>query len=185
MILVCGSLLMLPGCRSAESPQAVRPENRQTRSSADAGAVRLSDASDQNRITWPEMSDDGVDEVLLIKNINQDDLEYIATELEALTKMITDKGERDQSYWLTADWYTDAQNSQMYQNVLDMGAAAMKPLYLIIYKSPNTGLYEYICAMTLDELSGYDFSNENPGEVWANLKDFLALFDQKVLAERN
>lgn len=71
----------------------------------------------------------------------------------------------------------------MYQNVLDMGAAAMKPLYLIIYKSPNTGLYEYICAMALDELSGYDFSNENPGEVWANSKDFLALFDQNVLAK--
>ena len=37
----------------------------------------------------------------------------------------------------------------------------MKPLYWIIYKSPEAGLYEYICARALAELSGYPPENDD------------------------
>lgn len=54
----------------------------------------------------------------------------------------------------------------------------MKPLYLILYKSPNAGMYEYICAQALYELSGYEFE-------WENSKEFLEKFNEKVLTEGN
>ena len=58
-----------------------------------------------------------------------------------------------------------------------MGEAAMKPLYLILYKSQNAGLYEYICANALYELSGYDFE-------WANSKEFMENFNKKIIENR-
>lgn len=53
----------------------------------------------------------------------------------------------------------------------------MKPLYLIIYRSPYAGEYEYLCANILYELSGFDFE-------WANSKEFLEKFNQKVLENK-
>mgnify|MGYP006948544004 CR=1 FL=1 len=52
-------------------------------------------------------------------------------------------------------------DSDRYKKVLGMGEAAMKPLYWIIYKSPEAGLYEYICARALAELSGYPPENDD------------------------
>ena len=63
--------------------------------------------------------------------------------------------------------------------MLEIGNPAMKPLYWIIYKSPNAGMYEYICAMALYELSGYDFLNEDGSLSWTNSKEFVERFNEK------
>lgn len=75
-------------------------------------------------------------------------------------------------------------DSQQYNKVLNMGGAAMKPLYWIIYKSPNAGMYEYICATALYELSGCDFTNEDGSLTWTNSKEFLDRFNEKILSDR-
>ncbi|MFR5682788.1 MAG: hypothetical protein ACLUD1_01645 [Clostridia bacterium] len=66
---------------------------------------------------------------------------------------------------------------ERYKKVLNIGTSAMKPLYLILYKSPNAGEYEYLCARILYELSGFNFD-------WTNSREFLEKFNKKILEER-
>ena len=60
----------------------------------------------------------------------------------------------------------------------------MMPLYWIIYKSSNSGQYEYICATALYELSGYDFSNSDGTLKWSTSEELLKLFNDEVLNEK-
>ena len=57
----------------------------------------------------------------------------------------------------------------------------MKPPFLILYKSPNSGMYEWICSTALDAISSFDFSGENDGAGWSNPKEFLDLFIDKII----
>lgn len=61
-----------------------------------------------------------------------------------------------------------------------MGKDAIKPLYLIIYKSPNQGSYEYICAMALSKLVNFNDVIDS----WSTSKEFLEMFNQKVISDR-
>uniref|UniRef100_UPI004056E081 alpha/beta fold hydrolase n=1 Tax=Acetatifactor sp. TaxID=1872090 RepID=UPI004056E081 len=122
---------------------------------------------------WPEITDDGVDEELFLNNLDTEVLETISGELQALVQEPYD-----------TDWLS-LFDSENYQNVLSMGESAMKPLYWIIYKSTDAGLYEYICATALSELSGYDFATENGVLSWSNSKEFLERFNEKILEERH
>ena len=131
-------------------------------------------------IVWDEVSENGVDEDLLIRNINEDTLEYIAEQLQDLCTQINEKGDKDKDYWLTGQWYSDATDSKQYQSVVSLGKEAMKPLFLILYKSGNSGMYEWICSKALEEISGYDFSEENNGNGWSDAAEFLELFINKV-----
>ena len=74
---------------------------------------------------------------------------------------------------ITEGW-TRVFDNERYKKVLNMGSPAMKPLYLILYKSPYAGEYEYLCANILYELSGFDFE-------WTNAKEFLEKFNDKIL----
>lgn len=138
----------------------------------------------ENKISWNEISENGVNEEILLENINQENLEYVAKQLQELTSLICEKGEKDKSYWYFPQWLDDAKNSEQYKNVILSGKDAVKSLYLIIYKSPNEGLYEYICAMALDELTGYPLKNKNNDESWASSMDFLEKFNKKILEEQ-
>lgn len=86
--------------------------------------------------------------------------------------------ERKNPEILITEGWTRVFKSERYKKVLNMGNSAMKPLYLILYKSPNAGMYEYICAEALFELSGYDFE-------WENSKEFLEKFNEKIITESN
>ncbi len=131
-------------------------------------------------IFWDEITKDGVDEDKLIENIDTDTLESIAEKLQGLCSKIDQKGEEDEEYWLRGEWYDDALKSEEYAYVVSLKEKAMKPLFLILYKSENAGMYEWICAKALEEISGYDFSAENNGNGWKDSKEFLELFIQKV-----
>jgi hypothetical protein len=56
-----------------------------------------------------------------------------------------------------------------------MGNKAAKPLYLIIYKSSNQGLFEYICAMALNEITNYNHDD------WKTSKEFLNDFNEYII----
>lgn len=140
--------------------------------------------SEENEILdWPEIGENGVDEELFLKNLDTDTLEAVAAELQALVEETT-KEEQDNPEIVLSEGFTRVFRSERYNRVIEMGDSAMKPLYWIIYKSPNTGMYEYICAMALYELSGYDFSNEDGSLSWTNSKELLERFDEKILTER-
>lgn len=130
------------------------------------------------------MTENGVDEELLLKNIDEKTLTFIAQQFQDICKKIGEKEKKDKFYWLKGEWYHDVMDSKQYHNVILLGNKAMKPLFLIIYKSPIAGLYEWICSKALTEISGFDFSNENNGAGWGNSKEFLEMFIDRVLEQK-
>ncbi len=137
------------------------------------------------RSFWDEVNENGVDEDLLINNTDKETLMHIAEQLQKLCDEIDEKGNREKDYWLTGQWYSDVTDSEQYRNVVSSGKKAMKPLFLIIYKSESSGLYEWICSKALEEISGYDFSKENDSNGWSDSKEFLKLFIDKVSEQKN
>ena len=135
-------------------------------------------------IVWDEVTENGVDEELLLKNIDEKTLTFIAQQFQDICKKIGEKEKKDKFYWLKGEWYHDVMDSKQYHNVILLGNKAMKPLFLIIYKSPIAGLYEWICSKALTEISGFDFSNENNGAGWGNSKEFLEMFIDRVLEQK-
>ena len=143
------------------------------------------DKVDRNEdIVWDEVTENGVDEELLLKNIDKKTLTFIAQQFQDICEKIGEKEKKDKFYWLKGEWYHDVMDSKQYHNVILLGNKAMKPLFLIIYKSPIAGLYEWICSKALTEISGFDFSNENNGAGWGNSKEFLEMFIDRVLEQK-
>ena len=130
----------------------------------------------ENEVTWEEITLDGVNEELLLKNVDEELLIQIATELQTLVKEEQEE-EKENPEIVITEGFVRVFKNERYKKILNMGESAMKPLYLILYKSPNAGLYEYICANALYELSGYDFE-------WANSKEFMENFNKKIIENR-
>lgn len=127
-----------------------------------------------NEINLDEITTKGVDEQKLFENVNNDDLEKIATLLQNLTSEIAEKEREDYRFAFEAKWYNYTIESEQFNQVLNMGNKALKPLYLIIYKSSNQGLYEYICCMAIQRITNYQIEN------WNNSKDFLEKFNKFI-----
>lgn len=136
--------------------------------------------NDKNKenIEWDEITEEGVNEELLFQNVNTKDLEKIAALVQSLSAEIAQK--EDINFSLSAGWYKYTLDSQQFNEVINMGNDAIKPLYLIIYKSPNQGSYEYICAMALSKLVNFDDVTDS----WSSSKEFLEKFNQKVISNR-
>jgi len=134
-------------------------------------------------LDWSEITENGINEETLFQNLDIEILKIIATELQALVKEEA-KEERENPEIVLSEGFLRVFKSERYLKVLEMGDSAMKPLYWIIYKSPNDGLYEYICATALTELSGFDFTNDDGTLTWISSKEFLERFNEKILAEQ-
>lgn len=131
-------------------------------------------------IDWNEITENGVNEELLFQNVDTKYLEKIATLLQSLSAEIAQKEQDDIDFYFSAGWYKYTLDSEQFNEVINMGNDAIKPLYLIIYKSPNQGSYEYICAMALSKLVNFD----NVIDSWSTSKGFLEKFNQKVISNR-
>lgn len=152
---------MLAGCGSQEVPESSTPSSQ---------------SPEQEEVTWEEITEQGVNEELLLRNVDEELLKEIASELQALVREAQAEERANPEILITQGW-ARVFEYERYQKVLNMGSPAMKPLYLILYKSPDAGEYEYLCARILYELSGYEFD-------WANSREFLAGFNQKVIESR-
>lgn len=145
--------------------------------------IETQEAIQEELPEWTEITEDGVNEELFWGNLDIEVLEAVAAELQALVKEEVEEERANPEIVLTEGWIR-VFKSQHYEKVLNMGESAMKPLYWIIYKSPNAGTYEYICAAALYELSGYNFANEDGSLTWSNSKEFLERFNEQILMER-
>ena len=130
-------------------------------------------STDKKTNKWEEISSEGVDEELLLKNMDSKSLEKVNKELDLVLENRTDEA-------LLSSGISDITNDENYKQIIAMGKYAEKPLYYLIYKSKDAGLKEYICAYALSEISGYNFSNSDGSLKWSNAKEFLDLFNQKV-----
>ncbi len=141
--------------------------------------------NEQNKergVKWEEISNNGVDEEMLFQNIDTNTLQKIATELQTLCDEIAEKQKEEPDSVLRGEWVHDIIDSPRYRKVIEMGNDAMKPLYWIIYKSSNQGMYEYICALALAELSEFNFDEDGDGrQSWATSKEFLTEFNKKII----
>lgn len=131
--------------------------------------------SESTEITWDEILADGVDEEKLMEAVDTAVLERVAALLQELTGEIEKREREDPEFAFGAGWYTYTLESEQFQEVLEMGNAAAKPLYLILYKSPHQGLYEYICCMALERITKVEI------EDWESAKDFIEQFGSKIL----
>lgn len=145
-------VLFLSGCHNGNDfdNKNERTEN-ETSVSVEETESQVSVGSEENtenseEIVWNEVNENGVDADLLIKNIDEKTLTDIAQQLQDLCTEIDEKGKEDKNYWLTGQWYNDVVNSKQYKEVVSLGNKAMKPLFLIIYESKNSGIYEWVCS---------------------------------------
>ena len=136
----------------------------------------------ENSVKWDEVTNEGVNEEEFLKNMDIEALQIIAGELQTLVNEEIKK-ERDNPESVIKGEWIQVFESEHYKKVINMGPKAMKPLYWIIYKSENSGLYEYICSKALSEISGYNFHNEDGTKTWASSKEFLEKFNEKILSE--
>ena len=165
------------GCGAQEERPASSSSVQEERP-ASSSSAQNSERTPPREIEWVEISPQGVDEEALIRNVDRTALEKIAALLQELTGEIETKQREDPAFAMSADWFSYARGSERYQTVVRMGDKAAKPLYLILYKSPNQGLFEYICAMALDEITGYDHPD------WKTSKEFLTVLNRAILAQQ-
>ena len=71
-----------------------------------------------------------------------------------------------------------------YRQVVEMGEKAAKPLYWILYKSKNAGLYEYLCSHALYEIMELNMQQANGEFTWSNAKEFLEQFNQEMRSRK-
>lgn len=114
------------------------------------------DSSTAQKITWKEITENGVNEELLLQNIDIDILNEVSSELQTLVNEAYEEERANPEIIVTEGWARILEYER-FKKVVDIGDSAMKPLYLIIYKSQNRGVYEYLCAYALYKISGYDF----------------------------
>ena len=139
------------------------------------------DSSTAQKITWKEITENGVNEELLIQNIDIDVLNEIGSELQTELQTLVNEAyeeERANPEIIFTEGWARILEYDRFKKVVDIGDSAMKPLYLIIYKSQNRGIYEYLCAYALYKISGYDF-------FWSTTDEFMEKFNEEVLKNNN
>ena len=180
MLVIC-LILLFSSCKNQKD---FSNNNNKIKTEKQVSTKKEEKLEPNEDIVWDEVTENGVDEELLLKNIDEKTLTFIAQQFQDICKKIGEKEKKDKFYWLKGEWYHDVMDSKQYHNVILLGNKAMKPLFLIIYKSPIAGLYEWICSKALTEISGFDFSNENNGAGWGNSKEFLEMFIDRVLEQK-
>ena len=140
--------------------------------------------SEENEINWDEITEDGVNEELLLNNLDKDILEKVAKNFQdALDEEL--KEEKNNPEIVITEGWTRIFDKVQYKEVINIGKPAMKPLYYILYKSSNNGQYEYLCATALQEISGINFKNEDDGTMgWSTAKEYLELFTKEIIKQK-
>ena len=136
----------------------------------------IDDSPTASKITWDEITENGVNEELLLQNIDIEILNEIGNELQTLVNEAYEEERANPEIIFTEGWARILEYDR-FKKVVDIGVPAMKPLYLIIYKSQNRGVYEYLCAYALYQISGYEF-------FWSTTDEFMDKFNEQILKEK-
>ena len=137
-------------------------------------------ASDSNEyeLDWSDISNSELDEESFVQKLDAEKLKEVAAELQALVDEEIAEEKENPDIILT-EGLVRVFRKEQYRRVLDMGESAEMPLYYILYKSEYDGMYEYICATALSELTGLEFMNESGDyREWSTGKEYLKLFNE-------
>jgi hypothetical protein len=127
---------------------------------------------------WHEITGETLPEEVFADNLDINTLEFVAAQIQTLTDNIAKEQREDPESVLRGDW-VNFNSSTEYRAVLEVGLPAVKPLYFILYKSQKAGLYEYIICCAINDITGYDFLNEE-GLAWTNAYEFRDAYNRKV-----
>ncbi len=179
IVLINILLIVLTGCSNNSKNIITENDNNNVTNNQD----EIIENVDESKIEWNEITQNGVDEELLLKNMDIDVLKSVAANLQsAMDEEL--KEERENPEIVITEGWARIFNKEQYKKVISIGKPAMKPLYWILYKSENNGEYEYICAMALQEISGITFENEQDDSIgWVTAKEYLDLFTKKVISQ--
>ena len=136
--------------------------------------------NNESTLIWDWISENGVDEEIFLQWLDQELIEKISSNFQALIDEET-REEKENPSLLFNEWWTRVFNKELYKEIIQLWEDAEKPLYWILYKSENNWLYEYLCASALQDISWVDFSDENWTQWWSNAKEFLDLFTHEIL----
>ena len=140
-------------------------------------------SNNKENMEWNEISESGVNEDLLLENMDINLLQEIARNLQGAIKEETNEERENPEIVITEGW-TRVFNKEGYKNVINIGKPAMKPLYYILYKSHNNGLYEYLCATALQEISGIGYQKGDSTYDWNNAKEYLEIFTEEIIKNK-
>ena len=133
---------------------------------------------------WSDITADGLDEASFYKKLDTDLLQEISAKFQALIEE-EEAEERENPEIVITEGWTRIFRKKGYKEVISLGEKAEMPLYFILYKSPNNGLYEYMCATALSELTGLSLMEESGAPYgWTNAKEYLELFNE-YMASKN
>lgn len=138
----------------------------------------------EEEVTWDEITKEGINESLFLDNLDTNLLEEIASNLQSVIEEETQDEINNPEIVLT-EGFTRIFKKNQYKKVIAMGKPAMKPLYWILYKSKNNGLYEYLCARALQDISGITFEDKETGTMgWSTANEYFQLFTEEIIKRR-
>lgn len=160
------NLLIISACNSASPSEnaeyvPLQVENAEINDSAALENNPSLPTQEPQEMTWNPIIGNETDEETFMKHLDTDMLISVSEKIQSLLTDETTTGE---------DWLS-LFNSEQYHYVIDLGVKAVKPMYYILYKSEQAGLYEYIISSAINDIIGYDFSNIE-GQRWANAYEF-------------
>lgn len=135
--------------------------------------------------SWEYVVLDGItDEEAFLYDTTEEIRNIVSSKLQQLCDKITKEEQNDPNFYIEGKWFKYFIASEEYQTILELKDSALKPLYFIIYKSENQGIYEYICSYAMYEISGLkDLADDDI--IWSTSKQFLDLFTEKIVEHRN
>lgn len=101
--------------------------------------------------------------------------EQVQINMEKIDKSIQREIREHTDLSFSSNPYDYIQDSEYYDNVIELGVAALPELENMLKTSENNGLNEYIVAIAIEEISHADVNSilENPdGCGWENAKEF-------------
>lgn len=138
------------------------------------------DNKQDEKITWDEIINGTVDSEKLLQNIDIDILEQVAANLQDLIEEEKEEEKANPEIVIKEGWVRIF-NKDKYKDVVRMKNMAVKPLFYILYKSNNNGLYEYLCAKALEDITSIGSElNDNNTKKWTNAKEYLDLFIKEI-----
>lgn len=127
-------------------------------------------------------SDQGADKrntFMPIKVAYAETLEDINVNMDSLMSEIEQEMKTNPELAMLGSPISFIKQSQAYKNIIGLGLKSVKPLYDKLYESHDAGLYEYILALAIEEITQEEYVY-NTEYGWKNSLEFRMCYETKV-----
>ncbi len=181
IFLLIGNIFLITACSfSNENDLSGSNGAEQSKENSHDESSESEEITDIIIDSWEYVTFDGItDEKAFLDGTTEEIRNIVSDNLQQLCDKIAKEEQNDPNFISEGKWFEYFVTSEEYQTVLELEESALNPLYFIIYKSENQGLYEYICSYAIYEISGLKDSDNDI--TWSTSKEFLDLFTEKII----